>query len=119
MLKNPLSVIRAMCFIGWSDKEMSLEERRVIECQIVALGLEGERLATARGYLDVVPVLSEIIIEDPADARYALAMAVTVACVDRQNNAIEVLDVLRLGEQLKLADHEIRQITQAIEKSYA
>ncbi len=38
MLKNPLSVVRAMAYIGWSDKEMSLEERRVIECQ-------GDRLA--------------------------------------------------------------------------
>ena len=118
MLSDPLSVIRAMAFIGWSDKNMSLEERRVIEGEIVALGLEGEDLATARGYLDVVPALADVTITDPAEAKYTLTQAVIVACVDRQNNAIEVLDVLRLGEKLKVPEHEIRRITSSVEKIY-
>ncbi len=118
MLSDPLSVIRAMAYIGWSDKEMSDAERRVIEGQIVALGLSGEQLATARGYLDVVPALADVTLEDPDEARYALTMAVIVACADRHNNAIEVLDVLRLGEQLRVPDHEIRRISQAVEKIY-
>ena len=79
MLSDPLSVIRAMAFIGWSDKQLSVEERRVIEGQIVALGLTGVDLATARGYLDVVPTLENVKIEDPDEARFALTMAVIEA----------------------------------------